>query len=76
VTEEPNQEKNTEARKDADGSTRLGGRRKSKIDDNADLRKWQADAPEAGAFWMGEIRPLDKERRKQVEFFLPSINIP
>ena len=72
-----NRENKTEARKLAEEYLRLGGRRKSKIDDNiTDIRKWEEDPPEAEAFWMGKIQPLDDERRKDVEFFLPSINNP
>ncbi|CAD7032365.1 hypothetical protein REJC140_03044 [Pseudorhizobium endolithicum] len=77
MTEQPDCENKTEARKLAEEYVRLGGRRKSKIDDNiTDIRKWEADPPEAEAFWMGKIQPLDEERRKEVEFFLPSINNP
>lgn len=71
------QETMTEVRRLAEEYLRLGGRRKSKIDDNiTDVREWDDDPPEAEAFWAEEIEPLDEERRKQVEFFLPSINHP
>ncbi|MGK9054244.1 hypothetical protein KXS03_21935 [Neorhizobium petrolearium] len=77
MTEQPDCENKTEARKLAEEYMLLGGRRKSKIDDNiTDVRKWEDDPPEAESFWTGQIDPLDEERRKEVEFFLPSINNP
>ena len=54
---------------------RLGGTRKSKIDDNTtDTRKWDDVPPEAAAFWKDKIEVLHEDERKQVEDFLPSIN--
>ena len=77
VTEQPNRENKTPARKLAEEYLHLGGRRKSKIDDHiTDIREWEEDPPEAEAVWVAEIEPLDEERRKEVELFLPSINNP
>ena len=54
---------------------RLGGRRKSKMDDNStSVRKWEDDTPEAEVFWKNHIETLGQDERKQVEDFLPSIN--
>lgn len=77
MIEQPNRENKTKSRELAEEYLRLGGRRKSKIDDNiTDVREWKEDPPEAEAFWAAAIEPLDEERRKEVEFFLPSINDP
>lgn len=77
MIEQPNRENKTKSRELAEEYLRLGGRRKSKIDDNiTDVREWKEDPPEAEAFWAAKIEPLDEERRKEVEFFLPSINDP
>nr|CAD6437864.1 precorrin-6A synthase (deacetylating) [Rhizobium sp. Q54] len=77
ATEQSDRENKTEARKLAEEYVRLGGRRKSEIDDNiTDMREWEEDPSEAEAFWMAKIERLDDERRKEVEFFLPSINNP
>lgn len=54
---------------------RLGGNRKSKMDDNiTSVRKWEDDTPEAEVFWANHVETLDEDERKQVEKFLPSIN--
>jgi hypothetical protein len=54
---------------------KLGGTRKSKIDDNiTDTRKWDDEPPQAAAFWNEKIELLNADERKQVEDFLPSIN--
>jgi hypothetical protein len=54
---------------------RLGGTRKSKIDDNiTNTRKWEDEPEEAASFWKEKIEVLDEAERKQVEDFLPSIN--
>ncbi|ARM92445.1 hypothetical protein RHEC894_PE00422 (plasmid) [Rhizobium sp. CIAT894] len=55
----------------------LGGRRRSKIDDNiTDVRQWEEDPPEAERFWRERVETLSKDERKQVEVFLPTINTP
>ncbi|MDR9803036.1 hypothetical protein [Rhizobium hidalgonense] len=55
----------------------LGGRRRSKIDDNiTDVRQWEEDPPEAERFWKERVETLSKDERKQVEDFLPTINTP
>jgi len=54
---------------------RLGGTRKSKIDDNiTSTRKWEDEPPAAAAFWKEKVEVLNEDERKQVEDFLPSIN--
>lgn len=54
---------------------RLGGRRRSKIDDNiVTLRQWEEDTPEAERFWKDQIETLSEQDRRQVVIFLPSIN--
>ncbi|MGK9055635.1 hypothetical protein QTA58_13095 [Neorhizobium sp. CSC1952] len=64
----------TEAQKLAEEYLRLGGRRKSKIDDNiVNTRLWEDEPPEADRFWSERIEPLDEERRREVAIFLPSI---
>lgn len=56
---------------------RLGGHRRSKIDDNiTTVRHWEKDPPEAERFWQDQVQPLSAKDRKQVEDFLPSINYP
>lgn len=53
----------------------LGGTRRSKIDDNIiDTRKWESEPQEAAKFWKETIEPLNDDKRKQVESFLPSIS--
>ncbi len=75
--EQSKRENITDVRKIAEEYMRLGGRRKSKIDDNITrVRAWEDDPPEAEAFWVEHIQPLDEETRRNVEFFLPSINHP
>ncbi|MDF0662351.1 hypothetical protein PYR67_23845 [Rhizobium sp. BC49] len=55
----------------------LGGRRRSKIDDNlTEVRQWDRDSPEAERFWKERVETLSKDERKQVEDFLPTINTP
>jgi|GEM_PF-307940 len=55
----------------------LGGRRRSKIDDNiTEVRQWDRDPPEAERFWTERVKTLSKDERKQVEDFLPTINTP
>ena len=55
----------------------LGGRRRSKIDDNiTEVRPWDRDPPEAERFWTERVETLSKHDRKQVEDFLPTINTP
>jgi hypothetical protein len=56
---------------------RLGGHRRSKIDDNiTTVRQWEKDPPEAERFWQEQVQSLSATDRKQVEDFLPSINSP
>jgi hypothetical protein len=65
----------TEALKLAKEYLRLGGQRQAIMDDNiADTRKWESENPEAEAFWNEHIKPLDKDRLREVESHLPSIN--
>ena len=65
----------TEALKLAKEYVRLGGQRQAIIDDNiADTRKWDSDNAEAEAFWNENIKPLEENRRREVESHLPSIN--
>ncbi|MBB2834155.1 UNVERIFIED_ORG: hypothetical protein GGD51_004315 [Rhizobium esperanzae] len=55
----------------------LGGRRRSKIDDNiTTVRQWEEDPPAAERFWQERVETLPKNERKQVEDFLPTINTP
>ncbi|MBB2673677.1 UNVERIFIED_ORG: hypothetical protein GGE44_003246 [Rhizobium esperanzae] len=55
----------------------LGGRRRSKIDDNiTTVRQWEEDPPAAERFWQERVETLSKNERKQVEDFLPTINTP
>lgn len=56
---------------------RLGGHRRSKIDDNiTTVRHWEEDPPEAERFWQERVETLSNDERKQVEIFLPTINTP
>jgi hypothetical protein len=65
----------TEAHKLAKEYIRLGGKRRAIIDDNiVDTRKWEAEAPQAEAFWNEHIKPLDKDLLREVETHLPTIN--
>lgn len=65
----------TETRKIAEEYLRLGGTRQVMIDDNKTfVRQWEHEPAEAEKFWQENIEKLDAERRKDVEFFLPSIN--
>ncbi|TAU91785.1 hypothetical protein ELI38_25130 (plasmid) [Rhizobium leguminosarum] len=55
----------------------LGGHRRPMIDDNiTDVRQWDEDPPEAERFWKERVETLSKDKRKQVEDFLPTINTP
>lgn len=55
----------------------LGGRRRSKFDDNiATVRAWEDYPPEAERFWRERIALLNEEERREVEFYLPDINTP
>ena len=59
----------------AEEYVQLGGRRRSKMDDNAtSTRQWADDTPEAEVFWKNHIQSLPDNEREQVEKFLPSIN--
>ncbi len=54
---------------------RLGGSRKSKIDDNhVTTRLWEHETPEAEAFWKENIEPLDENHQREVVTLLPSIS--
>lgn len=56
---------------------RLGGHRRSKIDDNIiTVRHWDKDPPEAERFWKERVETLSSDERRQVEHFLPTINSP
>ena len=60
----------------AEEYVKLGGRRRSKMDDNAtSVRQWEDDTPEAENFWKTRIETLSEDERVQVEKFLPSINV-
>lgn len=65
----------TQSSKLAEEYIRLGGRRRSKMDDNAtSVRQWEDDTPEAEVFWKNHIQTLADGEREQVEKLLPSIN--
>jgi hypothetical protein len=65
----------TETRKLAEEYLRLGGTREVMIDDNKTfVRQWEHEPAEAETFWRTNIETLDADRRKDVEFFLPSMN--
>ncbi|MCL6652936.1 hypothetical protein [Agrobacterium rubi] len=65
----------TETRKLAEEYMLLGGTRQVMIDDNKTfIRQYDTEPEEAERFWQDRIAVLDKERRDDVEFFLPSIN--
>ncbi len=54
---------------------RLGGRCRSKIDDNIiSSRPWEKEAPESEAFRRPNIEALDEKHRQQAELHLPSIS--
>ncbi len=65
----------TETRKLAEEYMLLGGTRQVMIDDNKTfVRQYDGEPAEAERFWQEKIAPLDKARRDDVEFFLPSVN--
>lgn len=65
----------TETRKLAEEYLRLGGTRQVMIDDNKTfVRQWEDEPADAETFWQTHIENLEAERRKDVEFFLPSVN--
>ncbi|MCM2293988.1 hypothetical protein NAC44_16810 [Allorhizobium sp. BGMRC 0089] len=67
----------TKSRALAEEYLRLGGKRRVKVDDNITrARDWDEDPPEAERYWQERIAPLGKEERRDVEFFLPDINMP
>jgi hypothetical protein len=67
----------TEGRQLAEEYLRLGGKRRVKIDDNQQtVRAWEEDPPAAEHFWHDRVEALEMRRRREVEFFLPSINSP
>ena len=54
---------------------RLGGKRRSVVDDNVvSTRDWEPDSSEAEAFWQEHVETLSPDERKQVELYLPTIN--
>ncbi|KAA0687398.1 hypothetical protein DTW90_33415 [Neorhizobium sp. P12A] len=70
-------EMETQSHRLAQEYLRLGGHRRSKIDDNiTTVRHWEDDPPEAEQFWKEQIETLPTGDRKQVEIFLPTINSP
>lgn len=65
----------TETRRLAEEYLRLGGTRRVMIDDNKTfVRQWDSEPRQADNFWNEHIAHLDDEQRKDVEFFLPSVN--
>ncbi len=65
----------TETRKLAEQYMLLGGTRQVMIDDNKTfVRQYDHEPEEAERFWQEHIAPLDKDRKDDVEFFLPSVN--
>ncbi|KQO77636.1 hypothetical protein [Rhizobium sp. Leaf262] len=65
----------TETRKLAEEYMLLGGTRQVMIDDNKTfVRQYENEPQEAERFWQEKIEVLDKARRDDVEFFLPSVN--
>ena len=65
----------TDTRKLAEEDLRLAGTRHVMIDDNKTfVRQWENEPAEAETFWQTHIENLEAERRKDVEFFLPSVN--
>jgi hypothetical protein len=74
---ETNKDTETRSLRIAKEYLRLGGHRRSKIDDNiTTVRQWEKDPPEAERFWQEQVQSLSATDRKQVEDFLPSINSP
>lgn len=66
----------TEGRLLAEEYLRLGGGRRAKIDDNiTSVRLWEDEPQEAARFWEEKVETLDEAGRKDVEFFLPDINV-
>jgi len=65
----------TETRKLAEEYMLLGGTRQVMIDDNKTfVRQYDGEPEEAERFWQEKIEVLEKSRRDDVEFFLPSVN--
>jgi hypothetical protein len=65
----------TDAAKLAKQYLSLGGKRRSKLDDNlVSTRQWEDEPGEATAFWEEKIANLPEPRRTEVETQLPSIN--
>ncbi|NRP21876.1 hypothetical protein LPJGGPFB_05135 [Ensifer adhaerens] len=53
----------------------LGGQRKTALDDNEiSLRLWETEPPEAERFWQENIASLPRQKREELETFLPTIN--
>ncbi len=74
---ETNKDTETRSLRIAKEYLRLGGHRRSKIDDNiTTVRQWEKDPPAAERFWQEQVQSLSAADRKQVEDFLPSINSP
>ena len=54
---------------------KLGGKRRSKIDDNiTKVRSWEDEPEEAERFWRERVAVLGDKERRDVEFYLPDIN--
>lgn len=65
----------TETRKLAEEYMLLGGTRQVMIDDNKTfVRQYDGEPEESERFWQEKIEVLEKSRRDDVEFFLPSVN--
>jgi hypothetical protein len=65
----------TDAAKLAKQYLSLGGKRRSKLDDNlVSTRQWEDEPVEATEFWDEKIANLPEPRRTEVETHLPSIN--
>lgn len=65
----------TETRKLAEEYMLLGGTRQVMIDDNKTfVRQYDNEPEEAERFWQEKIEVLEKARKDDVEFFLPSVN--
>lgn len=53
----------------------LGGQRKTVLDDNQlSTRLWATEPPEAERFWQENIVTLSREKLREFETFLPTIN--
>ncbi|MBP1874120.1 hypothetical protein LPJGGPFB_03241 [Ensifer adhaerens] len=65
----------THVRELAEEYLRLGGHRRVAIDDNeTSIRSWEAEPPEADAFWRREVETLTPATQREVQLMLPTIN--